>query len=93
MPFYYLLPALAGQTTDLPAGKLAFNPPGVAAGQAWSFPWFVAGAGGSVARDAAGKCTLTLVYGALALPAGGLTVAASTYPAALSLSPGQSVSW
>lgn len=93
MPFYYLLPALAGQRTDLPAGALTFAPPGVPAGQAFTLPFFLAGAGGTIARDAAGGLSLDLHFGALTLPAGGLAVAGVPYPRALTLVAGGSVSW
>lgn len=93
MPFFYLIPALAGQFTDLPGGALTFSPPGLTAGQAFTLPFFLAGAGGTVARSSEGAFSLTLQYGALSLPAGGLAVAGVAYPPAVSLAAGGSVTW
>lgn len=41
----------------------------------------------------AGAHTFTILFGNLELPAGGLSVAGSVYSRAVSLGPGQSVSW
>jgi hypothetical protein len=46
-----------------------------------------------VARDAAGGITVSLAFGSLTLPAGGLVVDGVPYPGAVALTKGQSVSW
>jgi hypothetical protein len=91
MPFYYLVPLLAGQVTDLPSGVLSFAPPGLPAGQPFAFPFFLAGAGGVVARDAAGVTSLALHFGSLQLPAGGLTIGGVPCSLPVALTGGQSV--
>jgi len=93
MPFYYLLPALGGQVTNLPSGSLTFTPPGLQPNEAFSLPFFIAGAGGSVSRDVTGTVTLALHYGSLVLPAGGLVVAGVPYSQPVDLAPGTSISW
>ena len=48
-----------------------------------------------VCDDASGHVTytVTILFGALQLPAGGLAVAGSTFAGAVSLGPGMSVEW
>lgn len=95
LTFYYLLPALAGQFTDVPGGRLTFAPAGglCAGGGAFSFPWFTAGVGGTVSRAAGGAATFTVAFGSLVLPPGGLAVCGSAYAGAVDLGPGGSVTW
>ena len=93
MPFYYLLPGLSGQQSNIPGGGLSFSPPALQTGTPFAFPWFLAGTIGSVAVDAAGTCTFSVSFGSVTLPAGGLSVYGTAYSQPLSLSAGQSVSW
>ena len=91
---YYLIYALSGQQTNLPAGKLAFAPLYAAP---YTVPWAIMGAEGSLSVDATGRHTLSISFGALQLPAGGLSVSGSAFAQAVDISGGpsgaQSVSW
>jgi hypothetical protein len=82
--------ALSGQQTDLPAGTLSFAP--LYACPA-SLPFGIAGGEGTISCDARGVYTLSLAFGALVLPAGGLSAAGRTFAGAVNLTRGQSVSW
>lgn len=89
---YWLIPALTGQVTNLPAGKLTFE--AAAALQCpWSLPALAAGFGGRISCDAGGAFTLGLAWGALQLPAGGLSAGGRPYGEAVDLAPGESVTW
>jgi hypothetical protein len=48
---------------------------------------------GTIACDAAGTWTLAVAFGALQLPAGGLSAGGRAYAGAVDLGPGGSVSW
>jgi len=87
---YWLLPALSGQRTDLPGGTLSFTP---ALACPMRLPAMLAGATGTIACDAAGTYTLALAFGALSLPPGGLSAGGRACANAVSLGPGDSVSW
>ena len=87
---YWLLPALSGQQTDLASGTLSFAP---AFACPFKLPALAAGVTGTVSCDAAGAYTLALAFGSLELPAGGLSVNGRAYAAAVSLGPGDSISW
>ncbi len=87
---YYLVYALSGQQTDLPAGTLSFAPLYACP---MSLPFGIAGGEGLISCDAGGKWTLSLAFGTLTLPAGGLSAAGKAYAGAVSLARGQSVSW
>jgi non-lysosomal glucosylceramidase len=90
MTQYYLIYALSGQQTNLPGGKLAFTPVVPAP---YNLPVVLYGGTGTLVADGAGSVTLTLAFGSLTLPAGGLTVNGVAYPGALTLAAGQSVTW
>jgi hypothetical protein len=51
------------------------------------------GTEGTLSAAANGTRTFAVAFGGLTLPAGGLSVSGSAYPAALALTGGQSVSW
>ena len=88
---YFLLGALAGQRTDLGAGYLSFLPLFPCP---FNVPLLLAGRTGTVSCDAAtGVFTVTLAFGQLQLPAGGLSVNGRVYPSPVSLEAGESVSW
>jgi len=92
---YYLVPGLSGQQHHLGKGAasfLSFNPP-FAPACPFTFPVLLPGTTGSVGCDAAGAFNLSLAFGALSLPAGGLSVNGHAYPAALELAAGDSVAW
>lgn len=86
----YLYPLLSGQRVDMAQGKLwltpRFKPPYVV-------PVLLSGLEASLASRAAGSYTLSVAFGQLALPAGGLVVEGVAYPHAVNLTAGQSVSW
>jgi hypothetical protein len=89
MTDYYLLPALSGQHTDLPRGLLTFAP-------LYTCPFEVsvllARVTGTL-RCANSKYTLTVHFGELTLPAGGLAVNGRAYGSAVHLTAGQAVTW
>ena len=87
---YYLIYALSGQQTNIPAGKLSFSP---LYAPPYTLPWAFMGTEGTLAVSAAGVRTLSVAFGSLTLPAGGLTVAGDAYPQAVNLGAGQSVTW
>lgn len=90
LPDYHLLYALAGQATDLPGGTLSFAPRYACP---YTLPLLLAGTTGAVACDGAGQYSVSVAFGSLSLPAGGLSVSGSPYPGAVALSAGGSVSW
>jgi hypothetical protein len=71
---YYLIYALSGQQTNIPAGSLSFAPLYSAP---YTVPFAFMGTEGVLAVSAAGVKTLTVAFGSLALPAGGLSVSGS----------------
>eukprot|EP01116_Phalansterium_solitarium_P010681 TRINITY_DN2576_c0_g2_i1.p1 TRINITY_DN2576_c0_g2~~TRINITY_DN2576_c0_g2_i1.p1 ORF type:complete len:1038 (+),score=373.87 TRINITY_DN2576_c0_g2_i1:144-3257(+) len=87
---YYLIYALSGQQTNLPNGTLSFAPLYPCP---MNLPALLMGVEGTISCDAAGKHTLAIAFGTLALPAGGLSVDSKAYPNPVVLSAGQSVSW
>jgi len=87
---YWLLPALSGQQTDLPGGTLSFAP---ALACPMRLPAMLAGATGTIACNATGTYTLALAFGALELPPGGLSAGGRACADAVSLGPGDAVSW
>jgi hypothetical protein len=86
----YVVFALSGQQTNMPAGQLSFAP---VLPPPYTLPVLLYGTTGTLSRSAAGNVTLSLAFGSLSLPAGGLCVSGSVYPSAVSISQGQSVSW
>ena len=87
---YYLLYSLSGQQIDMPAGTLSFEP---LYNCPFSMPFVALGREGTLSCDAAGTYSLSLAFGSLQLPAGGLRVNGHVYAHGVSLSSGQSVSW
>lgn len=87
---YYLHHALSGQQTDVVAGRLTFAPKLACP---YVLPVLLAGTTGSLACDAGGRFNVSLAFGRLALPAGGLAVGGSAYPGAVDIGPGGSVAW
>ena len=87
---HWLLPALSGQQTDLSAGALSFAP---ALPCPMRLPALSAGLEGVISCDAAGAFTLSVAFGSLELPAGGLSANGRACAAPVSLGPGDSVSW
>jgi hypothetical protein len=87
---YYLPYALSGQQTNLPAGTLSFAPLYACPMQ---LPFGMVGIEGTIACDASSKFTLSVAFGHLVVPAGGLSAAGKAYAQAVDLGKGQSVSW
>jgi hypothetical protein len=87
---YYLIYALSGQQTNIPKGALTFAP---LYPPPFVLPFGFMGTEGTLAADAAGRYTLSVAFGALSLPAGGLAVSGRACPQAVALAAGQSVSW
>jgi hypothetical protein len=94
LPTWYLPYILSGQKSDIAHGSLTFGPlyqvPFV-------LPLLLPGTTGTVAAEAAGaagtKFTVSLAFGTLSLPAGGLVVNSVAYPHAFALAAGESISW
>jgi len=89
MTDYYLLPLLSGQQTDIPRGTLSFAPVYPCA---FNLPLLLANCTGIVSC-AVGTYTVSISFGSLSLPAGGLSVNGRAYPRPISLGPGGSVTW
>ena len=87
---YYIIYALSGQQLDLPAGTLSFAPLYACP---LSLPFGLVGGEGTLSFDASGTHTLSLAFGTLALPAGGLSVNGKAFSGAVDLVGGQSVTW
>ncbi len=87
---YWLLPILSGQVVRLPAGSLTFAP---VLACPLNLPMLLAATTGTLACDAAGTFTLSLAFGSLTLPPGGLVANGRAYPGAVDLGPGGSVTW
>ena len=87
---YWLLPLLAGQVVNLPAGYLAFTP---ALPCPLELPMLLAGTTGTVSCDAGGAFTVSVAFGALTLPPGGLVANGRAYPSAVNLGPGELTIW
>ena len=87
---FFLHLALSGQQASLPKGTLSFAPRYAAP---FSLPLLLAGTTGRVSADAAGTYTVSIAFGELSLPAGGLSVNGRAFAGAVNLQRGQSVSW
>ncbi len=90
LPNYHIFYALSGQQTNIAAGSLTFNP---AFTCPYTLPLLLAGTTGTLTCTAAAQYTVAIAFGSLTLPAGGLVVSGSVYPAPVSLTAGQSISW
>lgn len=91
LPAYYLAASLANVTVNIPAGTLSFEPLYACP---FALPFGLVGREGTVSCNAAGTYTVSLAFGRLNLPAGGLSVNGKPYPQAVSLQGGQGgVSW
>jgi hypothetical protein len=88
---YWLLPALSGQHTDLPRGVLSFDQAALPC--PYSLPALAAGFAGRITCDAAGGYTLSVAFGDLLLPPGGLSAGGRAFAGAVNLGPGDEVSW
>ena len=86
----YLLPLLSGQQAALHQGRLSFRP---LFAPPYALPVLLLGTEGALEADAAGRLTLRVAFGAISLPAGGLSVGGVAYAGAVDLGPGDSVSW
>ena len=87
---YYLVYALSGQQLNLPAGTLSFAPLFACP---TSLPFGLIGGEGTISCDAAGAWTLSLAFGNLTLPPGGLSAGGRAYAGAVALGKGGSVTW
>jgi len=74
----------------MPNGRLSFAPLYACP---FSLPFGMLNTEGSLSCDGAGKVTLALAFGRLALPAGGLSVSGRAFPGAVSLRGGENVTW
>lgn len=90
LTLYWILPALLGQKLDLPSGTLTFTP---LMNCPFRLPVLAAGLEATLTCDAVGGFTLEVAFGALALPAGGLSAGGRVYAGAVDLGQGDSVSW
>lgn len=86
---YWLLPLLAGQNVNIPGGTLTFNPVYACPFQ---LPLLLAGTTGTLACQNS-SFTVTIAFGNLVLPAGGLMINDRAYPLPVNLGPGESVNW
>ena len=86
----YLLPLLSGQQAALHLGRLAFRP---IFAPPYALPVLLRGTEGALEADAAGGLTLRVAFGAISLPAGGLSVNGVAYAGAVDLGPGDALSW
>jgi len=89
MPDYFLLPLFSGQQTNIPRGTLSFSPVYPCP---FNLPLLIANCTGIV------SCTnneymVSISFGSLSLPAGGLSVNGRAYPKAVSLVAGGSITW
>lgn len=87
---YFLVPALSGQQTDIPGGRLSFAPVYPCP---FNLPALLADTTGTISCDATGQYTLALAFGSLQLPAGGLSVNGKSCSDSVQLTAGQSISW
>ena len=90
LPDYHLIYALSGQMTNIPGGSLTFAP---LYDCPFNLPLLLAGTTGTIACNAAGAYTVSIMFGSLTLPAGGLSIAGSAYPTPVDLAAGDSISW
>jgi len=89
MTDYYLPPLLSGQQTNIPRGTLSFSPVYPCP---FNLPLLLANCTGIVSCTGSAY-TVSISFGSLSLPAGGLSVNGRAYPKAFSLKPGGSVTW
>jgi hypothetical protein len=88
---FYLFTALTGQRTNIPQGRLSFDPVYACP---YTLPVLLQGVEGTLScAGGGGQYTLTVLFGALSLPAGGLSAAGTVCDQAVNLGEGQSVSW
>ena len=90
---YYLVYALSGQQTNIPSGKLTFKPVYPCP---FALPAMLYNVEASISCNlAAGAPTysLSVAFGTLALPPGGLAINGVAYAGAVDLAAGDSVSW
>lgn len=87
---YWLFPSLSGQLIDLAHGKLTFAPVFACP---FNLPSLAAGLTGTISCDNNQVFTLSIMFGTLSLPPGGLKVNDKVYSAGVNLGPGESVSW
>ena len=80
----------AGQQAALHLGRLSFRP---LFAPPYALPVLLLGTEGALEADAAGGLTLRVAFGAISLPAGGLSVDGVAYAGAIDLGPGDAVSW
>lgn len=91
LPAAHLVYAITRQQTNIPGGSLAFDP---VYHCPYTLPLLLAGTTGTITCNAvSGQYTVAIAFGSLNLPAGGLSIAGSVYPGAVSLSAGESVTW
>jgi hypothetical protein len=89
LPNYYLLPGLTGQQVDIPGGKLSFAPKIPCPFDA---PLLLAGTTGHVQCNN-NVFNVSISFGSLSLPAGGLSINNIPYPQPVNLVAGGYVTW
>jgi len=89
MTDYYLLTALSGQQTNIPGGSLKFNPVYPCP---FNVPLLLVNTTGVVSCTN-GMYKVSISFGALSLPANGLSVNNKAYPQPVTLAAGQSITW
>ena len=92
LPTWYLPYVLSGQQTDIAHGSLTFDP---LYPVPYTMPVLLPGTTGSIAATAGTKTTytLSLAFGSLSLPSGGLVVSGSACPQPFTIAAGESISW
>ena len=86
---FYLFAALTGQQTNIANGTLSFDPVYACP---YTLPVLLQGTEGTLSC-AGGQYTLQVMFGALSLPAGGLSAAGSVCAQAVELEEGGKVTW
>ena len=89
---YYLVPLLSGQQVSLNKGQLSFNPP-FSHSCPFSYPLVLAGTIGTVSCNTDGIYNVSIAFGSLQLPPGGLSINGNIYTQQVSISKGESVTW
>jgi non-lysosomal glucosylceramidase len=89
---YYLVPLLSGQQVSLNKGQLSFNPP-FSHSCPFSYPLVLAGTIGTVSCNTNGLYNVSIAFGSLQLPPGGLSVNGNIYTQQVSISKGESITW
>lgn len=87
---YYLIFALNGQQTDIPNGKLSFNPVYACP---FNLPLMMLGTIGTIECTNTNQYTVFIAFGSLQLPANGLSINGNSYNQPVNLINGQSVTW